>query len=92
MKRLLIVLLALTVSISGCSKTGDMNKTGYECPTCEGEVAETANACVHCGQGFIFLGIEPIALDPEVRKKRQKTRDMIRQAQKEVDAMKAANE
>jgi hypothetical protein len=56
---LLIVLLALTVSISGC------NKTGYECPTCEGEVAGTAPACPHCGQVFDVLGVTPRALDSE---------------------------
>jgi hypothetical protein len=57
MKWLLVVVLALIVSISGCSN----NKTGYVCPTCEGEVASTAPACPHCGQVF-SLRVAPISI------------------------------
>ena len=57
MKWLLIVVLALIVSISGCSN----NKTGYVCPTCEAEVASTAPACTHCGQVF-SLRVAPISI------------------------------
>ena len=71
MKWLLIGVLALTVSISGC------NKTGYECPTCEGEVAPGALLCVHCGQGFDFFGARPVALDPKVEKRQQEIRDAM---------------
>ena len=71
MKWLLIVVLALIVSISGCSN----NKTGYECPTCEGEVANDTPRCVHCGQKYNYSDIHPIALDPEEEKKQQEIRD-----------------
>jgi hypothetical protein len=71
MKWLLIVLLALTVSVSGC------NKTGYECPTCEGEVAGGTPRCVHCGQGFDFLNVYPIALDPKRAERDQRMRDAM---------------
>ena len=57
MKWLLIVVLAVIVSISGCSN----NKTGYVCPTCEAEVASTAPACPHCGQVF-SLRVAPISI------------------------------
>ncbi|HIA19623.1 MAG TPA: hypothetical protein EYN70_09450 [Planctomycetaceae bacterium] len=75
MKWLLIVVLALTVSILGCNKTGDMNKTGFRCPTCEGEVANDTPRCVHCGQKYNYSDIHPIALDPEEEKKQQEIRD-----------------
>jgi type II secretion system protein G len=59
MKWLLIALLALTALASGCGKS---NNTGYECPTCEGEVAKDAPQCVHCGQVFLFNDVHPRAL------------------------------
>ena len=57
MKWLLMVVLALTVSISGCNKTGDMNKTGFRCPTCDGEVANDTPRCVRCGQKYNYSDI-----------------------------------
>jgi hypothetical protein len=57
MKWLLIVLLVFSVLVSGCNS----NKTGYVCPTCEGEVASTAPACPHCGQVF-SLRVAPISI------------------------------
>ena len=62
----------LTVSISGC------NKTGFECPTCEGELSsDTILLCVHCGQKFNYFDVHPIALDPKVAKRKQEIRDFM---------------
>jgi len=58
MKWLLFV-LALTVSISGCSN----NKTGYECYSCDGEVARAALACPHCGQPFTDRSPRDLSMD-----------------------------
>jgi len=60
MKWLLIVLLALTSSIVGCSKN---NNTGYECYSCDGEVARAALVCPHCGQPFTNRSPRDLSMD-----------------------------
>ena len=72
MKWLLIVLLALTVLISGC------NKTGYECPSCGGEVAKSAKTCPDCGQVFDFFKVYPRALDSDEEQRRQDAVDKMK--------------
>jgi len=83
MKWLLIGVLALTALASGCGKS---NNTGYECPTCEGEVAKDAPQCVHCGQVFLFNDVHPRALKTFFGQLRMNDAAKLERLQKNDDA------